>query len=57
MEEIVAEWQAFSRTLLPAAATMRSLALRDHEIQFDDAGAEPRSSGKTPPRRTVRCGI
>lgn len=57
MEEILAEWEAFARTLLPAAATMTSLALRDHakqileaianEIQFDDAGAEPRSSGKT----------
>jgi signal transduction histidine kinase len=30
MEEIVAEWEAFARTLLPAAATMSSLALRDH---------------------------
>jgi signal transduction histidine kinase/CRP-like cAMP-binding protein len=56
MEEIVAEWEAFARTLLPAAATMTSLALRDHarqilqaiahEIQSDGA-AEPHSSGKT----------
>jgi signal transduction histidine kinase len=30
MDEIVAEWEAFARTLLPAAATMTSLALRDH---------------------------
>jgi signal transduction histidine kinase/CRP-like cAMP-binding protein len=57
MEEIVAEWEAFARTLLPAAATMTSLALRDHtkqilqaiahEIQSGDAGAEPQSSRKT----------
>ncbi len=30
MDEIVAEWEAFAHTLLPAAATMTSLALRDH---------------------------
>jgi signal transduction histidine kinase/CRP-like cAMP-binding protein len=49
MDEIVAEWEVFARTLLPAAATMSSLALRDHaqpilqaiaqEIQRDRAGA------------------
>src|SRR6185503_5178716 len=57
MEEIVAEWEAFARTLLPAAATMTSLALRDHarpilqaianEIQLDEAGAEHHSIGST----------
>jgi signal transduction histidine kinase/CRP-like cAMP-binding protein len=51
MGEIVAEWEAFARTLLPAAATMTPLALRDHaqeilqaiatEIRFDRAGAQP----------------
>jgi signal transduction histidine kinase len=51
MDEIVAEWEAFAHTLLPAAATMTSLALRDHakpilqaiakEIQSDRAGASP----------------
>jgi len=51
MEEIVAEWEAFARTLLPAAATMSSLALRDHakeiltsiarEIDSARAGAQP----------------
>ena len=29
MDEIVGEWEAFARTLLPAAATMTSLALRE----------------------------
>ena len=55
--EIVAEWEAFACTLLPAAATMTPLALRDHaeqilqaiasEIRSGDAGAEPRSSVST----------
>jgi signal transduction histidine kinase/CRP-like cAMP-binding protein len=50
MDEIVAEWDAFARTLLPAAATMSSFALRDHakpileaiaqEIQGDPAVAQ-----------------
>src|ERR1041384_3025051 len=65
LEEIVAEWEAFARTLLPAAATMSSLALRDHakEIltsiarQIDSARAgtqphaqEPAASGVDLPR-------
>jgi signal transduction histidine kinase len=51
MDEIVAEWASFARTLLPAAATMTSLALREHarpilqaiakDIQPDQAGAQP----------------
>jgi len=51
MEEIVAEWEAFARTLLPAAATMSALALRDHakeiltaiarQIESARAGAQP----------------
>src|SRR6185503_6440820 len=54
VEEIVAEWEAFARTLLPAAATMTPLALREHakpilqaianEIRSGDAGA---ASGNT----------
>lgn len=34
MEAIVAEWEAFARTLLPGAAGMTSLALRDHAQQI-----------------------
>jgi CRP-like cAMP-binding protein len=30
LDEIVAHWEAFARTLLPAAATMSAVALRDH---------------------------
>lgn len=56
MEKIIAEWEAFARTLLPAAATMSPLALRDHareilqaiakEIQSGRAGAPPAQSGE-----------
>jgi signal transduction histidine kinase len=51
MDEIVAEWEVFARTLLPAAGTMPALALRDHakpilqtiarEIERGQAGAQP----------------
>jgi signal transduction histidine kinase len=34
MEAILAEWQAFAETLLPAAGTMTNLALRDHARQI-----------------------
>ena len=34
MEAILVEWEAFARTLLPAAGTMNSLALRDHARQM-----------------------
>ena len=34
MEQIVAEWEAFARTLLPAASTMTAFALRDHARQI-----------------------
>ena len=53
MEEIVGEWETFARTLLPAATTMTSLALRDHakpilqtiaqQIRPGDANAKPQS--------------
>jgi hypothetical protein len=54
MDEIVAEWESFARTLLPAAATMSARALRDHagpilqaiaqEIQSDAPAAAPSGS-------------
>jgi signal transduction histidine kinase len=57
MDEIVAEREAFAHTLLPAAATMTSLALREHarpilqaiakEIQSDEAGAEHSTAATT----------
>jgi len=51
MDQILSEWEVFARTLLPAPATMTSLALRDHakpilqaiaqEIERDPPGAPP----------------
>lgn len=40
MDEIVREWEAFARTLTPAAETMDSLALRDHARQMLEAIAK-----------------
>ena len=34
MEAILAEWEGFAETLLPAAGTMTDLALRDHARQI-----------------------
>jgi signal transduction histidine kinase len=34
MEEIVAEWESFARTVSPASATMDNVALRDHVRQM-----------------------
>ena len=48
MDEIVAEWEAFARTLLPAAATMSSLALRDHARPILQAIANDIQSDQVP---------
>jgi len=50
-DAIVAAWEAFARTMLPAAATMSTVALRDHakpilqaiaqHLEADPAGAGP----------------
>ena len=40
MEAIVAEWEAFAATLLPAATAMTTLALRDHAQQILQAVAK-----------------
>lgn len=62
MLAIVAEWEAFAATQLPAAATMQPLALRDHVEQIlravvkdldtaqDDATQEAKSLGRAPSR-------
>jgi signal transduction histidine kinase len=39
MEAILTEWEAFAKTILPAAETMDSLALRDHAKQILEAVA------------------
>ena len=40
MDDILAEWEAFAHTLLPAAGVMSELALRDHARQILQAIAK-----------------
>ena len=47
-DEILAEWEAFARTLLPSAATMDSLALRDHAKQILQAIAADIVTAQSP---------
>ena len=56
MDAILKEWESFARTLLPSAATMDTLALRDHarqileeiarDIVVPQSGGEQRSKSK-----------
>jgi signal transduction histidine kinase len=47
MEAILAEWEGFAATLLPAATGMTSLALRDHAKQILEAVAKDLSTPQT----------
>jgi signal transduction histidine kinase len=47
MEAILAEWEAFAATLLPAAAGMAPLALRDHAQPILEAVAKDLSTPQT----------
>jgi hypothetical protein len=47
METILREWEAFAATLLPAAADMTSLALRDDAKQILEAVAKDLSTPQT----------
>jgi hypothetical protein len=47
MQVILAEWEAFATTLLPAAAGMTPLALRDHAEQILEAVARDLASPQT----------
>ena len=47
MEGIVAQWEAFAATLLPAAASMEKLALRDHAEQILEAVAKDLSTSQS----------
>jgi signal transduction histidine kinase len=47
METILAQWEAFAATLLPAAESMQSLALRDHAQQILQAVARDLSTVQT----------
>lgn len=46
--EIIAEWESFARTQLPAAAGMSDLALRDHAADILDAIAADIDTKQTP---------
>jgi signal transduction histidine kinase len=48
MEAILAEWEAFAATLLPAAEGMAPLALRDHAQQILEAVAKDLTTHQTP---------
>ncbi|SOE97153.1 hypothetical protein SAMN05414139_10228 [Burkholderia sp. D7] len=47
MERILAQWEAFAGSLLPAAAGMQSSALRDHAQQILEAVAKDLSTAQT----------
>jgi signal transduction histidine kinase len=47
MEAILAEWEAFAATLLPAAEGMTSLALRDHAQHILEAIAQDLTTSQT----------
>lgn len=47
MDAILAQWEEFAATLLPAAASLSSLALRDHAQQILEAVAKDLSSPQT----------
>jgi hypothetical protein len=47
MEPILAHWEAFAATLLPAAENMGSLALRDHAQQILQAVAKDLRTSQT----------
>lgn len=47
VERIVAQWEGFAATLLPAAAAMESLALRDHAHQILEAVAKDLAAPQT----------
>ena len=46
-ESILVEWEAFAATLVPAAATMTDLALRDHAGQLLEAVAKDLSTAQS----------
>jgi hypothetical protein len=46
-EPILAEWEAFAATLLPATAGMTSLALRDHAQNILEAVAKDLATSQT----------
>jgi len=65
MDEIIAEWESFARTVSPASATMDNVALRDHvkqmlqaialDVENEQSGAqqEAKSKGDAPKASSI----
>jgi signal transduction histidine kinase len=54
LDAIVAEWEAFARTLLPAAKTMSDLALRNHSREILTAIVKDMQTSQTEAERANR---
>jgi signal transduction histidine kinase len=54
MESILVQWEAFAATQLPAAASMKSLALRDHAKQILEAVAKDLSTSQSRQAQTTK---
>jgi signal transduction histidine kinase len=54
LDEIVSEWETFARTLTPAAATMDSLALRDHARQMLEAISKDIQTAQSDRQQTLK---
>jgi signal transduction histidine kinase len=54
MDAILSQWEEFARSLLPAAADMRTLALRDHAQQILEAVARDLSTSQTREEQTEK---
>jgi signal transduction histidine kinase len=55
MERIMAQWEAFAGTLLPAAASMDSLALRDHARPLLEAVVADLSTSQTRQAQSLKA--
>jgi signal transduction histidine kinase len=54
MESILAKWEVFAATCLPAAASMASLELRDHAKQILEAVAADLSTSQSPEEQAAK---
>lgn len=54
MDEILAEWETFAKTLTPAAATMDATALRDHAKQMLETIAKDIATDQTERQQTLK---
>ena len=54
MERILVQWEAFAAAQLPAAASMKPLALRDHAQQILEAVAKDLESPQSKQAQTAK---